>query len=47
MKKLNPRVISIAMVLLTLLTAGGFAAKEVIAPGNGGIMPDPNPDPSG
>ena len=47
MKKLNPRVISIAMVLLTLLTAGGFAAKEVIAPGNGGVTPDPDPSPIG
>ena len=47
MKKLNPRVISIAMVLLTLLTAGGFAAKEAIAPGNGGLTPDPEPDPIG
>ena len=47
MKKINPRIISIAMVLLTLLTAGGFAAKEVIAPGNGGITPDPDGSPVG
>ena len=36
MKKLNPRVISIAMILLSLLAAGGFAAKEAIAPSGGG-----------
>ncbi len=36
MKKLNPRIISIAMILLTLLVSGGFIAKEAIAPSGGG-----------
>ena len=36
MKKINPRIISIALVLLSLLFAGGFAAKEIIGPSGGG-----------
>ena len=43
MKKLNIKLVSIALFLLTLL-AGGLAAKHVIAPGNGGVCPDPNPN---
>ena len=45
MKKLNPRIISIAMVLLSLLAAGGFAAKEAMAPASGGW--DEEFDPTG
>ena len=49
MKKLNPRVISIAMILLTLLAAGGFAEKEAIAPSGGGTSGawDEELDPAG
>ena len=36
MKKINPRIISVAVILLSLLAAGGFAAKEAIAPSGGG-----------
>ena len=36
MKKINPRIISIAMILLSLLFAGGFAAKEIISQSGGG-----------
>jgi hypothetical protein len=43
MKKINIKFVSIALFLLTLL-AGGFAAKQAIAPAGGGWAPDPNPD---
>ncbi len=43
MKKINIKFVSIALFLLTLL-AGGLAAKQAIAPGNGGFKPDPNGD---
>ena len=43
MKKINIKLVSIALFLLTLL-AGGLAAKQAIAPGNGGFGPDPNSD---
>lgn len=46
MKKVNSRIVAVAFVLLTLL-AGGLAAKHAIAPGNGGVCPDVNPDPAG
>ena len=36
MKKINPRIISVAVILLSLLAAGGFAAKEAMAPASGG-----------
>ncbi|MHA1122241.1 MAG: hypothetical protein ACTSQ3_06490 [Candidatus Heimdallarchaeota archaeon] len=42
MKKMNSKIVAVAFVLLTLL-AGGLAAKQAIAPGNGGFAPDPNP----
>jgi len=42
MKKINIKIVSIALFVLTLL-AGGFAAKQAIAGGNGGVCPDPNP----
>ncbi len=44
MKKMNSKIVAVAFVLLTLL-AGGIAAKEAIAGGNGGVGVDPNPDP--
>ena len=43
MKKVNSKVVTVAFLLLTLL-AGGLAAKQVIAGGNGGFKPDPNGD---
>ncbi|NPE06852.1 MAG: hypothetical protein GNW80_01100 [Asgard group archaeon] len=43
MKKMNSKIVAVAFVLLTLL-AGGLAAKQAIAPGNGGFGPDPNSD---
>jgi len=43
MKKMNSKIVAVAFVLLTLL-AGGLAAKQVIAGGNGGFGPDPNGD---
>jgi len=36
MKKISPKLISIAMILLSLLATGGFLAKNVIAPSGGG-----------
>ena len=42
MKKINGKIVAVAFLLLTLL-AGGLAAKQAIAPGNGGVCPDPNP----
>ncbi len=49
MKKLNPKLISIAMIVLTLLLSGGFLAKGVIAPSGGGSTGgfDEDPNPSG
>ena len=48
MKKISPKLLSIAMILLTLLATGGFLAKGVIAPTGGGSTggwePEPNPD---
>jgi hypothetical protein len=44
MKKVNSKIVVVAFVLLTLL-AGGFAAKQAIAGGNGGVGVNPNPDP--
>ena len=42
--KLNPKVAAMALVLLTFLTAGGLAVKEVVAPGgSSGFTPDPDP----
>ena len=43
MKKVNTRIVAVAFLLLTLL-AGGLAAKQVIAGGNGGVEPDLEPD---
>ena len=43
MKKMNSKIVAVAFLLLTLL-AGGFAAKQAIAGGNGGFAPDPNGD---
>lgn len=49
MKKLHPRIITLAMILLSLLVAGGFAAKEAIAPSGGGTSGgwDEEIDPTG
>ena len=44
MKKVNTKIVAIAILLLTFLAAGGIYAKEAIAPGNGGVTPDPNPN---
>ena len=41
MKKVNSKIVTVAFLLLTLL-AGGLAAKQAIAPGNGGFGPDYN-----
>ena len=43
MKKISPKVISMALLILTLITAGGISVNQAIAPGNGAIGPDPNP----
>lgn len=49
MKKISPKLISIAMILLTLLATGGFLAKNVICPSGGGTTGgfDEDPNPSG
>ncbi|HUU79714.1 MAG TPA: hypothetical protein VMX55_15345 [candidate division Zixibacteria bacterium] len=44
MKKVNTKFVTIAMLLLTFLAAGGIYAKEAIAPGGGGFAPDVDPD---
>ena len=48
MKKISPKLISIALILLSLLVTGGFLAKNVIGPSGGGSTggwePEPNPD---
>ncbi|MHA1555778.1 MAG: hypothetical protein ACTSPM_02480 [Candidatus Heimdallarchaeota archaeon] len=36
MKKINPRIVTVVMVMLSILIAGSFAAKEIIGPSGGG-----------
>ena len=36
MKKISPKLLTIAMILLSLLATGGFLAKNAIAPSGGG-----------
>jgi hypothetical protein len=44
-KKINPKVIALALTILTFLAAGGIAAKETLADrGGGGFEPDPDPN---
>jgi hypothetical protein len=44
-KKINPKVIALALTVLTFLAAGGIAAKETLGGrGGGGLEPDPDPD---
>lgn len=43
MKKLNPKLLSIAFVLLSLLIGGSFVIKNGIAPGGGTLTDDSNP----
>ncbi|MHA1156517.1 MAG: hypothetical protein ACTSQK_10460 [Candidatus Heimdallarchaeota archaeon] len=49
MKKISPKVISIALVILSLLATGGFLAKNVIGPSGGGTSGgfEEETDPSG
>ena len=42
-KKINPKIVALALLILSFLAAGGVAVKESIAPGGGGIEPDPVP----
>ncbi|HUU79713.1 MAG TPA: hypothetical protein VMX55_15340 [candidate division Zixibacteria bacterium] len=44
MKKINTKIVTIAMLLLTFLAAGGIYTKEAITPGNGGWTPDADPE---
>ncbi|MFW9922948.1 MAG: hypothetical protein ACFFDW_06625 [Candidatus Thorarchaeota archaeon] len=39
MKKFSPRIVALALLVLTFLTAGGIAVHEGIAPPSGGISP--------
>ena len=43
MKKLNPKLLGIAFMLLSLLVGGGLAVRNGIAPGGGTITDDSNP----
>ena len=43
MKKINPKILGITFMILSMLVAGGFAAKNVIAPQEGGLSDDSNP----
>ena len=38
--KIKPRLVGLAVILLSLLAAGGVAVKEGIAPGGTGLTPD-------
>ncbi len=42
MKKVNPKVVALALIILTSLATGGVVIKYGIAPR--GIGSDPNPD---
>ncbi|MBD3189938.1 MAG: hypothetical protein GF308_04815 [Candidatus Heimdallarchaeota archaeon] len=39
MKKINPKIVSIIILIMTILLAGGLAAKETMGPGI-----DPGPE---
>ena len=45
MKKINPKILGITFMILSMLVAGGFAAKNAIAPGSSGsgLTDDSNP----
>lgn len=45
MKKLNPRIIAITMIMLSILVTGSFAVKDALAPPTGAI--EEEIDPSG
>ena len=36
-KKLNPKVVTLAFIVLSMLVACGFAVRNVVAPGGGGV----------
>jgi len=39
MKKISPKIITIAIMILSLITAGGLGIKSAIAPNGGSIGP--------
>ena len=47
MKKLNPKILGITFMILSILVTGGLAAKNVISPGGSGLTTDENPGQDG
>jgi len=45
MKKINVKVLTLAFMILSMLTAGGLAIRNTIAPGGTGFGPDDHPEP--
>ncbi|MGC9777979.1 MAG: hypothetical protein HZR80_01900 [Candidatus Heimdallarchaeota archaeon] len=43
MRKINPKILGITFMILSMLVAGGFAVKNTIAPGGVGLTDDSNP----
>lgn len=44
MKKVNIRIVSFVIMILSILLTSGLAINEAIAPGSGGWAPDPDSD---
>lgn len=47
MKKINPRIVTLAIMILSFVAVGGFVAKTAIAPQGGGSGWEPDPEPDG
>ncbi len=43
MKKLNPKILGITFMILSMLVAGSFGIKTAISPGAAGMTSDDNP----
>jgi hypothetical protein len=43
MKKVSPRIVALAVLLLSFIAAGGVGIHKAIAPGGGGFEEETNP----
>jgi hypothetical protein len=42
-KKLNPKLVALAFLLLSFVAAGGIGIHKAVAPGGGGFEEETNP----
>jgi hypothetical protein len=42
MKKISPKIVTLALLLLSFIAAGGVGIHKAIAPGGGGFEDDPD-----